>query len=129
MNYPKHKSEESVQDYLETILLLNRKQTSVRSIDIARELGYSKPSVSVAMKNLRLKEYIEVSEEGFITLTPTGLEIAKYVLERHTVLSQWLIRMGVTPEIAMEDACKMEHDMSHESFEAIKNYLQNHGDV
>lgn len=129
MNYPKHKSEESVQDYLETILQLSKRLSCVRSIDIAHELNYSKPSVSVAMKNLKTKEYIKVSEEGYISLTSSGLEIAQSVLERHTILSKWLISMGVTPEIAMEDACKMEHDMSQESFEAIKNYLQNHGDV
>lgn len=129
MNYPKHKSEESVQDYLETILQLSKRLADVRSIDIAHELNYSKPSVSVAMKNLKAKEYIKVSEEGYISLTPSGLEIAQSVLERHTILSKWLISMGVTPEIAMEDACKMEHDMSQESFEAIKKYLQNHGDV
>ena len=126
MNYPKHKSEESVQDYLETILLLSKKQPNVRAIDIARELNYSKPSVSVAMKNLKTKEYIEVSDLGHITLTEEGMSIARSVLERHTVLSQWLIRMGVTPEVALEDACKMEHDMSEESFEAIKKYLSNH---
>ena len=126
MNYPKHKSEESVQDYLETILLLSKKQPNVRAIDIARELNYSKPSVSVAMKNLKAKEYIEVSELGHISLTDEGMSIAQSVLERHTVLSQWLIRMGVTPEVALEDACKMEHDMSDESFQAIKNYLNNH---
>ncbi|MBQ7924733.1 MAG: metal-dependent transcriptional regulator [Lachnospiraceae bacterium] len=126
MNYPKHKSEESVQDYLETILLLSQKQPNVRAIDIARELNYSKPSVSVAMKNLKSKEYIEVSELGHISLTEEGMSIACSVLERHTVLSQWLIRMGVTPEVALEDACKMEHDMSDESFQAIKNYLNTH---
>ncbi len=126
MNYPKHKSEESVQDYLETILKLSKKLPQVRSIDIAHELEYSKPSVSVAMKNLKAKEYINVSTEGFISLTPQGLEIAQTVLERHTVLSQWLISIGVPLDIALEDACKMEHDMSHESFEAIKNYLQTH---
>lgn len=129
MNYPKHKSEESSQDYLETILQLSKKLPQVRSIDIAHELNYSKPSVSVAMKNLKAKEYIQISSEGYITLTEEGLEIAQSVLERHTVLSQWLISMGVTPEVAMEDACKMEHDMSQESFEAIKNYLETHNTV
>lgn len=129
MNYPKHKSEESVQDYLETILQLSRKLSAVRSIDIAHELNYSKPSVSVAMKNLKAKEYITVSEEGYITLTPSGLKVAQSVLERHTILSNWLISMGVTPEVALEDACKMEHDMSEESFDAIKKYLQNHSEA
>lgn len=123
MSYQKHKSEESVEDYLETILLLNRKLSNVRSIDIANEMDYSKPSVSVAMKNLKQKGYITVSEEGYIRLTGTGLNLAEAVYERHSLLSEWLIGLGVDPEIAIADACKMEHDMSVESFEAIKGYL------
>lgn len=123
MSYQKHKSEESVEDYLETILILGRQLANVRSIDIANELNYSKPSVSVAMKNLRQKGYVTVSEDGFILLTEEGRVLAETVFERHSVLSQWLIRLGVTPETAVADACKMEHDMSAESFEAIKSYL------
>ena len=121
MSYQKHKSEESVEDYLETILILNKSLANVRSIDIANELNYSKPSVSVAMKNLRQKGY--VSGEGFILLTEEGRALAETVYERHSVLSRWLIRLGVTPETAIADACKMEHDMSAESFEAVKAYL------
>lgn len=124
MSYQKHKSEESVEDYLETILILGRQLANVRSIDIANELNYSKPSVSVAMKNLRQKGYVTVSEDGFILLTEEGRVLAETVFERHSVLSQWLIRLGVTPETAVADACKMEHDMSAESFEAIKKYLR-----
>ena len=124
MSYQKHKSEESVEDYLETILILNKSLANVRSIDIANELNYSKPSVSVAMKNLRQKGYIVVSEEGFILLTEEGRALAETVFERHYILSQWLIQLGVTPETAIADACKMEHDMSTESFEAIKAYLK-----
>ena len=125
MSYQKHKSEESVEDYLETILILNKSLANgmVRSIDIVHELGFSKPSVSVAMKNLRQKGYVTVSGEGFILLTEEGRALAETVYERHSVLSQWLIRLGVTPETAIADACKMEHDMSAESFEAVKAYL------
>ena len=125
MSYTKHKSEESVQDYLETILILSSRLSQVRSIDIATELSYSKPSVSVAMKNLRKNGYITVSEEGYIRLTETGKKIAETVYEKHTVLSDWLIRLGVTPEVAVADACKMEHDISPESFEAMKLYILN----
>lgn len=123
MSYQKHKSEESIEDYLETILILNRQLANVRSIDIANELNYSKPSVSVAMKNLRQKGYITVSEEGFIRLTEEGCALAETVYERHSVLSQWLIRLGVNPKTAIADACRMEHDLSAESFDAIKGYL------
>lgn len=112
-----------MEDYLETILILNKSLANVRSIDIANELNYSKPSVSVAMKNLRQKGYVTVSGEGFILLTEEGRALAETVYERHSVLSQWLIRLGVTPETAIADACKMEHDMSEESFEAVKAYL------
>ena len=123
MSYQKHKSEESVEDYLETILILSGQLANVRSIDIANELNYSKPSVSVAMKNLRQKGYVTVSGEGFILLTEEGRALAETVYERHSILSQWLIRLGVPPETAIADACKMEHDMSAESFEAVKAYL------
>ncbi len=123
MQYIKHKSEESLEDYLETILLLQRRIGNVRSIDIAGELGYSKPSVSVAMKNLRTREYVTVDENGFITLTESGKERAEGVLERHTLLSDWLIRLGVDEQVAREDACRMEHDISAESFAAIKECI------
>ncbi len=123
MNYIKHKSEESMEDYLETILVLSKRLPQVRSIDIATELSYSKPSVSVAMKNLRNHHFITVSDEGFITLTKDGRKIAESVYERHTLLSDWLINIGVDPETAKADACKMEHDISPQSFRAIKNFL------
>ncbi len=124
MSYIKHKSEESVEDYLETILILSKRLPVVRSIDIANELSYSKPSISVAMKNLRASEYITVSDEGYISLTKSGRKLAETVYERHTILSTMLIRLGVDPETAMADACKMEHDISPESFEAIKKHIE-----
>ncbi|MDO5338110.1 MAG: metal-dependent transcriptional regulator [Eubacteriales bacterium] len=123
MSYSKHKSEESVEDYLETILILSKRLPEVRSIDVANELSYSKPSVSVAMKNLRNRQYVVVSEEGHIHLTEEGKRLAEAVYERHTLLSDWLIRLGVNPEVAVSDACKMEHDISPESFEAIKKCI------
>ncbi len=126
MSYPKHKSEESVEDYLETILILSKKLPQIRSIDIANELHYSKPSVSVAMKNLKTKSYIVISEEGHIHLTEEGKKLAETVYERHSLLCNWLIKMGVDPEVAANDACKMEHDISPESFTAIKNFVEMH---
>ena len=120
MSYIKHKAEESVEDYLEAILILHNRIGRVRSIDVAKELDFSKPSVSVAMKNLRNKDYITVDSDGFISLTPTGKERAKNVFEKHTILSEWLISLGVKRETALKDACKMEHDLSEESFQAIK---------
>lgn len=114
------KIQESAENYLETILVLYNKKGMVRSIDIANELGFSKPSVSVAMKNLRENGYISVSPEGYISLLPAGQEIADRILERHTLLTTWLINLGVTPEVASEDACRLEHVISTESFAAIK---------
>ncbi|MGF0034010.1 metal-dependent transcriptional regulator [Bariatricus sp. SGI.154] len=125
MSYTKHKSEESVEDYLEAILVLSNRIPEVRSIDIANHLNYSKPSISVAMKNLKNRDYITVGDTGHIHLTAEGRRIAESVYERHTLISDWLIRLGVNPETAVNDACKMEHDISPESFEAIKNYIQN----
>lgn len=124
MGYISHKSEESVEDYLETIYILSKRLPVVRSIDIATELNYSKPSVSVAMKNLRNKNYVTVSDEGYIYLTDEGKQLATQTYERHTVLSEWLIRLGVDAKTATEDACKMEHDLSKKSFEAIKKYIR-----
>ena len=123
MNYIKHKAEESLEDYLETILSLQNKLGQVRSIDIVHELGYSKPSVSVAMKNLREREYITMTSDGYISLTESGKLRAENVLERHKILSNWLIRIGVSKKTAMEDACKIEHDLSEETFQAIKKFL------
>lgn len=123
MGYIDHKSEESLEDYLETILILNRRLGNVRSIDVATELGYSKPSVSVAMKKLKNLEYITVSEDGYLSLTGTGKEIAEQVYECHNLLTDWLVYLGVNPETAAADACKMEHDISEESYQAMKKCI------
>ena len=124
MGYIQHKSEESVEDYLETILVLSKQLPVVRSIDIANELEYSKPSVSVAMKNLRGKGYITVSSEGYIVLTEEGKKLASDTYERHTLISQWLVEVGVSPETASADACRIEHDLSQESFDALKRHIR-----
>lgn len=116
------KIQESAENYLETILILNKRKDNVYSIDIATELDFSKPSVSVAMKKLRENGYINVTEEGHITLTEEGQKIAERVYERHILLRDWLVSLGVDPEIATEDACRMEHVISNESFEAIRDY-------
>ena len=118
---------ESGEDYLEAILMIKKRNGNVRSIDIAHELSFSKPSVSVAMKNLREKNQIVVDKSGFITLTPAGREIAEMIYERHELLSSWLMYLGVPKEIALEDACKMEHVISKESFEAIKQHVRASG--
>lgn len=117
------KIQESAENYLETIYMISRERPYVRSIDIATELSFSKPSVSVAMKNLRENGYILVDSQGHITLTQDGLEIARTMYERHTMLSNWLIYLGVDPKTAAEDACRMEHVVSRESFEAIKRHI------
>ncbi|MBD5394422.1 MAG: metal-dependent transcriptional regulator [Lachnospiraceae bacterium] len=114
---------ESAENYLETILILSKSKPVVRSVDIAEELGFKKSSVSVAMKNLREKNHITVTKEGFIYLTDSGREIAEMIYERHELLSSWLIRLGVDPEVATEDACRIEHVISKESFEAIKKFI------
>ena len=115
---------ESAENYLETILILSQRKGKgeVRSIDIVNELEFSKPSVSVAMKNLRENGYITVDKDGYIRLTDKGLEIAEKMYERHTLLSQWLIKLGVDEKVAVEDACRMEHVISAESFAAIKKH-------
>lgn len=115
---------ESAENYLETILILSKSHPVVRSVDIAEELGFKKSSVSVAMKNLREKEHITVTKEGFIYLTETGLEIAEMIFERHEMLTNWLINLGVDAETASEDACRIEHVISQESFEAIKKHTE-----
>ncbi len=114
---------ESAENYLETILMLSRKLPVVRSVDIATELNFKKSSISIAMKNLREKDYITVTDAGFIYLTDAGKAIAEMVLERHEVISRWLIGLGVPEDIASEDACKIEHVISKQSFEAIKSQL------
>ncbi len=115
---------ESAENYLETILILSQRKGKgeVRSIDIVNELEFSKPSVSVAMKNLRENGYITVDKDGYIRLTDKGLEIAEKMYERHTLLSQWIIKLGVDEKVAVEDACRMEHVISAESFAAIKKH-------
>ena len=120
MSYIKHRADESLEDYLETILMLHKSRGQVRSIDIANEMNFTKPSVSIAMKNLREKGYITMADNGYITLTESGKERAESVLERHTILADLLISIGVNEETAREDAFKVEHDLSEESFEAIK---------
>ena len=104
--------------------MLSEKQPYVRSIDIATELGFSKPSVSVAMKNLRINNLILVNDEGHITLTDEGRQIAETIYERHTALSKWLMDLGVNEQTALDDACRIEHDISAESFAAIKEHIK-----
>ena len=118
---------ESAEDYLERILILHEKQEKVISLDIANSLGYSKPSVSHAMKNLRENGYIIVEGNGNIVLTDKGLEIAKRVYEKHVIISELLVRLGVSESVALSDACKIEHDLSEESFEAIKKHIKENG--
>ncbi len=117
------KIQESAENYLETILMIDQRKGNVRSIDIANELEFKKPSVSVAMKNLRENGYINVDENGYITLTPSGKEIAETMYERHILFSEWLTSLGVDEKIAVEDACKIEHVLSRESFDAIKKHI------
>ena len=113
---------ESAENYLETIYILSKELPVVRSIDVANELGFKKSSVSVAMKHLREKEHITVTDSGFIYLTDSGKRIAEMIHERHELLAAWLTKLGVSEDIASEDACKLEHVLSKESFEAIKSH-------
>ena len=113
---------ESAENYLETILTLKQRLGVVRSIDIANELKFSKPSVSVAMKKLRENGYIEMDSEGFITLLPPGEEVARRISERHELLTEFFVRLGVSREVAAADACKIEHDLSEETFQKIKQH-------
>lgn len=120
---------ESAEDYLERILMLRQRKGVVYSIDIAHELGYSKPSVSVAMKRLRENGYIQMGPDSAITLLPPGEEIAQRIYARHRLLTEFLTQLGVSPENAAADACKIEHDISEESYERIKEItLQKRGD-
>ena len=114
---------ESAENYLETILILSHSKSFVRSIDIVNELDFTKPSVSVAMKKLRESGYILMDADGYITLTPSGRSIAEKIYERHTLLADWLTQLGVDKETAVEDACRIEHVISAESFEAIKRHV------
>ena len=121
------KSNESAENYLETILILSHKKPVVRSVDIADELGFKKSSVSVAMKNLREKEMITVRPEGYIYLTDKGRQVAEMIYERHQFLSAWLMALGVDETTAVDDACRIEHVISPESFAAIKSFVLSNG--
>ncbi len=121
------KIQESAENYLESILMLKKSKGMVRSIDIVNVLEFSKPSVSVAMKNLRENGYIEMDSDGYITLLPPGQQIAEKMYERHTMISDWLKSLGVDPKVAVQDACRMEHVISEETFEAMKKHMKSGG--
>ena len=121
------KIQESAENYLETILMLKERNGSVRSVDIAAEMGFSKPSVSVAMKNLREQECVTMGADGLIALTEKGQKIAEGVYERHTLFTQWLVSLGVDAATAAQDACRIEHVLSKEAFEAIKRHVESEG--
>ena len=118
---------ESGENYLETILMLKERKGSVRSIDIVRQMNFSKPSVSRAMSLLRENGYITMDKEGWIQLTESGMEVASRIYERHRLLTKWLMALGVSPEVAAEDACRMEHDISNETFEKLKAHIEKVG--
>ncbi len=115
--------QESGEMYLEAVYVLSKEHSSVRSIDVCEYMGYSKPSVSRAIGLLKNGGYVLVDKDGFLSLSPTGLEVAQKIYERHTIMSEFLIKLGVDPKTASKDACKMEHDISDESFRAIKNFI------
>lgn len=117
---------ESAENYLETILVLSQKNGFVRSIDIANEMNFTKASISVAMKRLRENEYIITDADGAIRLTEKGREVAANVYERHLIIAKILMSLGVDEKTAYEDSCKIEHDLSRESFDKIKKYYENH---
>ena len=115
---------ESAEDYLEKILMLKERRGQVRSIDIVNEMGYTKPSISVAMKHLRENGYLTMDADGYITLTKPGMEIAQRIYTRHKLLTKFLVSLGVTEATAATDACKIEHDISDETFEKLKEYAK-----
>jgi len=117
------KTSASAENYLETILILSKKLPVVRSVDIAAETHFKKPSVSIAMRNLREQDLINVTDAGFIYLTDKGREIAEMIYERHDIISRWLIKLGVSEKTALDDACKIEHVISKESFKAMKEHI------
>lgn len=121
------KIHESAENYLEAILMIQLEKGSVRSIDVAHRLNFSKPSVSRAVSLLRENGYITMNRDGLLELTPSGREIAETILERHTLLSSWLTKLGVPADIAAEDACRMEHDVSPITFQKLKEYIQKQG--
>ncbi len=118
------KIRKSSEDYLEAMLVMQERHGYIRSIDIAAELGVTKPSVSYATKRLRENGYITMDKEGLITLTDKGMEIAESMYERHRLLTQFFVRLGIREDVAREDACKIEHDLSEETFQAIKNHVE-----
>lgn len=120
------KIQESAEDYLEAILFLGKSHEHVRSIDVVHHLGLSKPSVSVYLKNLRVNGYINVDEKGYLSLTDEGLKIASKIYERHETLAHLFMSLGVNKATAYEDACRIEHDLSDETFQALKNHYINH---
>ncbi len=115
---------ESVEDYLEKILIISEEKPAVRSVDLANETGFSKPSISVAVKNMKAKGYITVSDEGYLTLTGEGRKIAEKVYDRHKFFRKWLISLGVNEETANDDACRIEHVITEETYEAIKKAIK-----
>lgn len=115
---------EAAENYLETIFMLLRRKGACRSVDVSREMGYSKPTISVMMRNLRENGYIQIDDGGFITLTEAGLKVATHVYERHETIAKVLMKLGVDAETAYEDSCKIEHDLSDKSFNAIRKFLQ-----
>ena len=117
------KIQEAAENYLECILIIGKEKGQVRSVDVAHRLEVTKPTVSVTMKQFRENGYVEMDSDGFITLCPKGQEIAERMYERHVFLSDWLTELGVDPGVAVEDACRMEHVISAESFSAIKDYV------
>jgi len=120
---------ESGEDYLEAILALRQEKGFVRSIDVAQRLGFSKPSISRAMSILRSDGYVTMERDGRLELTESGEQVAQSIYERHKLLTRWLIHLGVTPEVAAEDACRIEHDISEETFQCMKTHLERQGEV
>lgn len=120
--------QESGEMYLETIYILSQKSSSVRSIDVGDYMGFSKPSVSRAVGILKKGGYVVMDKDGYLSLTDSGLEVAKKIFERHTTLTDFLVRLGVDKNTAVEDACKMEHDISDETFEALKRHANKYSD-
>ncbi|MCF0135733.1 MAG: metal-dependent transcriptional regulator [Lachnospiraceae bacterium] len=117
---------QSSEDYLETILMLRQEKGSVRSIDIVNKLNFSKPSVSVAMRNLRQNGHITMDESGYISLTPSGEAIASSILEKHKFITELLIRIGVPAERAQDEACRLEHNISQDTFEKVRSWVELH---
>lgn len=120
---------EAIENYLETIYILSQQQNEVHAIDICSYLSYSRPTVSIVLRQMREHGLVTVNDDNHIFLTGEGLAIAKHIYERHTVLSQLLMSLGVNKDVALHDACKIEHDLSDETFDAIKRYARAHTDI